>query len=80
MRRKLALEVEALAVDSFETTGEARAPRGTVEAREAPCTCWQSCACPSAPYWCADVPPTQISCDYTHNASCWYTQQTCTPA
>jgi hypothetical protein len=69
MRKKLSLQVERLSVDSF-ATGAGEAARGTVEANAA-CTCFNSCVCPSARYWCADSPETVYSCDYTHNASCW---------
>ena len=71
MRRKVSLDVDSLAVDSFETGADGGA-RGTVEAREAAaCTCERSCPCPSAAYYCADAYETSISCDYTHNASCY---------
>lgn len=70
MRKKLRLELDAVSVDSFATSDAMDARRGTVEA-QAPCTCWRSCACPSAIYWCADIAETVYSCDYTQNASCW---------
>ncbi|HET7232288.1 MAG TPA: hypothetical protein VFJ16_19940 [Longimicrobium sp.] len=72
MRKKLSLEVDGLAVDSFATGGADQKERGTVEANAA-CTCLATCACPSARYWCADSPETSFSCDYTQNASCWTT-------
>ena len=68
MRKKLRLDVDAIAVASFATAEMATA-RGTVRG-EAACTCDKSCACPSAPYYCADVPPTYISCDFSANWSC----------
>lgn len=80
MRGKLGLDLNALAVESFPTGTAAVAARGTVRAHQPPCTCDASCACPSAPYWCADVAYTVLSCDYTKNESCWHTVQTCTPA
>ena len=85
MRKKLVLDVEALEVDSFQTSAEEEETRGTVEARQdaaapQPCTCAYSCDCPSAIYWCAEIAWTVYSCDYTKNRSCWYTYQTCTPA
>ncbi|HEX8696683.1 MAG TPA: hypothetical protein VF746_29970 [Longimicrobium sp.] len=87
MRRKLSLELDGLRVDSFETSPRQEEARGTVRARQlddvqptppevydaaAPCTCWESCACPSAAYYCATVRYTAISCDYTRNTSCYY--------
>jgi len=70
MRKKLSLDLDAISVDSFATAEANGAPRGTVEAH-APCTCRDSCVCPSAIYWCAEVADTVYSCDYTINASCW---------
>jgi len=70
MRKKLSLDLDAISVDSFATAEAKGAPRGTVEAH-APCTCRDSCVCPSAIYWCAEVADTVYSCDYTINASCW---------
>ena len=70
MRKKLSLQLDRLAVDSFDTGRSDGATRGTVEAN-AGCTCYNTCACPTARYWCADMPETIYSCDYTHNASCW---------
>ncbi len=67
--KKLSMNVETLSVDSFETS-EAPRQRGTVEGHAGECTCKASCACPSAPYWCAEAYQTLISCDYTHNQSC----------
>jgi hypothetical protein len=78
VRKKLSLDLDALAVDSFATAKAASAARGTVDGHE-PCTCRASCACPSAVYWCADIAYTVYSCDYTKNLSCWQTYQTCTP-
>ena len=70
MRKKLSLQVDRLAVESFDTGRGDAAARGTVEAN-AGCTCYNTCVCPSARYWCADMPETIYSCDYTNNASCW---------
>lgn len=78
MRKKLTLDLDALAVSSFDTGEAAGKPRGTVQAHE-PCTCRATCDCPSAIYWCADIAYTVYSCDYTKNLSCWNTFQTCTP-
>lgn len=75
--RKLSLELDTLSVDSFVTapTGEAM---GTVRAAEDDsdgpayfdCTCFNSCVCPSAYYWCGDGYHTLYSCRYTQNESC----------
>ena len=83
MKKKLSLELEALAVDSFETSAGAGA-HGTVHAHDGSagcqptppqvddCTCVDSCLCPSNAYYCATVRETAISCDYTFNGSCLY--------
>jgi len=89
MKKKLSLELEALAVDSFETSA-GTGPRGTVNAHDASagcqptppeyadCTCYASCLCPTNAYYCATVMATVISCDYTYNGSCAYdTWNTC---
>ncbi|HKP75853.1 MAG TPA: hypothetical protein VJT67_09950 [Longimicrobiaceae bacterium] len=81
MPRKLTLDLDALAVNSFATTAEG-GERGTVLGAESPttppvdnCTCQASCACPSAYFYCNTNPVnTHYSCGYTKNASCWYTQ------
>jgi hypothetical protein len=79
MKKKLSLDVDALAVSSFEA-GEAQGGgEGTVHGRraieptppqQAECTCFASCDCPSAYYWCGDGFYTLYSCRYTQNASC----------
>jgi hypothetical protein len=69
MRRKLSLNVDDLAVSSFDTGVGGASARGTVRAQAA-CTCDASCVCPSAIYWCAEIAYTVYSCDYTKNASC----------
>jgi hypothetical protein len=90
MKKKLNLELEALAVDSFETSAAANG-NGTVHAHDATtvchptppeyegdCTCVDSCLCPTNAYYCATVHATVISCDYTYNGSCGYdTKGTC---
>lgn len=79
--RKTKLDLEVLAVDSFETTAGAGDAPGTVHAHggDAPkptppqyadCTCVYTCDCPSAYYWCGDGYHTIYSCDYTRNESC----------
>lgn len=69
MKTKLRLDVDGLAVSSFDAGETEAAARGTVQAQAA-CTCNASCACPSAIYWCADIAYTVYSCDYTRNISC----------
>jgi hypothetical protein len=85
--KKLTLELEALAVTSFATTAP-DAGRGTVRAAEDTattppvddCTCQATCACPSAYFYCNTNPVnTAYSCQYTANASCYYSKA-CTPA
>ena len=85
MKKKL--EIESLAVDSFETSSPEHG-RGTVHGRadiqptppEYECTCGPSCLCPSAPYYCAEAHATLISCDYTLNGSCKYPTAGCDTA
>ena len=85
MSKKLILDVDALSVRSFETTRAGDGTRGTVLGAQQTtppvdnCTCDASCACPSAYFYCNTGPVnTHYSCQYTKNASCWYTQA-CTP-
>lgn len=67
--KKLKLDAEEVAVESFPT-GEAPAePRGTVQAA-AGCTYQGSCLCPSAYYYCGDGYQTIYSCDYSRDAVC----------
>ncbi|HSU15091.1 hypothetical protein [Longimicrobium sp.] len=77
--KKLSLNLERLAVTSFSTSA-AEEGRGTVRAAADDCTCARSCACPSAYFYCNTNPVNTIySCQYTANASCWYSKG-CTPA
>lgn len=79
--KKLSLEIDALAVESFET-GAGASLRATVRGHRDPqptppvlvddCTCEASCLCPSNAYYCGTAPATEVSCDYTANASCVY--------
>ena len=69
-RKKLSLELDSLAVESFATERAAEEARGTVRAQGAACTCAASCVCPTAIYWCAEIAWTVYSCDYTGNDSC----------
>ena len=76
--KKLSLDVDRLSVESFATDAAAGEGIGTVRAAEddqevaaqAACTCWNTCLCPSAYYWCGDGYHTIYSCNYTANASC----------
>ncbi len=71
MRKKLRLDVDGLAVETFDTEQPAEEGRGTVKAQGAgPCTCALTCACRTAKYWCAELAFTVYSCDYTGNDSC----------
>jgi hypothetical protein len=88
--KKLSLEIEALSVDSFETSG-GQAPFGTVRGHSEgddpsnptppveldACTCLAGCLDPTNAYYCATAPATMVSCRYTHNASCWYQSNDC---
>ena len=81
MKKKLSLELDSLSVDSFVTAPAGQAA-GTVRAAEGDskdpqyfdCTCFNSCVCPSAYYWCGDGYQTLYSCTYTNNESCVYTK------
>jgi hypothetical protein len=75
MKKKLTLDVDALAVASFDTAEARRERAGTVHGQDgAPeyfdCTCAATCDCPSAYYWCGDGYYTLYSCKYTQNESC----------
>jgi hypothetical protein len=78
MRKKLRLDVERLAVESFEPERDAEEGRGTVRAHGPACTCAASCDCKTAIYWCAEIAWTVYSCDYTANESCYHTRVPCT--
>lgn len=72
MRKKLSLELDGLRVDSFETSPREKEERGTVLANAAACTCFASCLCRTAYYYCGDGYHTIYSCDYSYNQSCGY--------
>ena len=91
-RKKLNLAMDALAVDSFSTTGGTGPGWGTVrgyvstECMPTPpqeadpgCTCVDSCLCETAAYYCATAPATFVSCDYTENNSCFVSPNTLPP-
>jgi len=82
--KKLELSLEALAVDSFETSAAGNghgtvqgqaivAPQPTPPVYEEDCTCAYSCLCQTAYYHCGTGRYTIYSCDYTANASCAWT-------
>ena len=56
MRAKLTLNLEALAVDTFDTTAPQKA-KGTVFGEQ--CTCYTNCTCPGCP-----------TCDASCNGTC----------
>jgi hypothetical protein len=66
--KKLKLQLENLAVDSF-ATGAAGAEPGTVHG-QADCTWFQSCLCKTAYYHCGTGPYTIYSCTYTNDDRC----------
>ena len=66
--KKLRLDAEAVAVESFATERTPAEPRGTVHAEA--CTYGASCLCPSAYYYCGDGYQTLYSCDYSKQAPC----------
>jgi hypothetical protein len=65
--RKLKLELEAIRVDTFDTSATVR-QAGTVFGKQ--CTCYTVCTCPGCP-----------TCDYTYcdQASCNGSCDTCPP-
>lgn len=76
MMKKIRLDPERLAVESFPTGREQEARRGTVLG-QAPCTHWASCVCPTAYYHCGDGYQTLYSCDYTRVAPCFGSYDDC---
>lgn len=78
MMKKTRLKMDELAVESFPTANAAGASaQGTVQAREAPCTHWRSCLCPTAYYHCGDGYQTLYSCDYTYVEPCFGSYKDC---
>lgn len=67
MRTKLKLNLDELAVDSFDTTKN-EAKTGTVFGEQ--CTCYTNCSCPGCPTCDASC---NGSCDYTCDVSCYGT-------
>jgi hypothetical protein len=76
--KKLRLEVDGLAVESF-ATGAPREGRGTVLPNALACTVDASCACPTSPLECGTFAPTEHSCAYTLPEVCtgWSDVATC---
>jgi hypothetical protein len=73
MRTKLKLNLDQLAVDSFDTSRPAQ-KEGTVFGEQ--CTCYTNCTCPGCP-------TCDASCEGTCNtcgASCYQTDCGCEPA
>ena len=68
--KKLQLRLETLEVESFRTADAPGRPAGTVRGQDAPCTCYDTCLCQTAYYYCGTGPFTIYSCDYTANRSC----------
>ncbi|HEX5727554.1 MAG TPA: hypothetical protein VFX98_18925 [Longimicrobiaceae bacterium] len=85
--KKLRLNLETLAVDSFETSREGSEP-GTVLAQESidptppeyqpACTYFNSCLCKTAYYHCGTGPHTIHSCNFTFDATCNTEDARCT--
>lgn len=66
--KKLKLNADAVAVETFATDSPPEQPRGTVHGEA--CTYNQSCLCPSAYYYCGDGYQTIYSCDYSKAPPC----------
>ena len=72
MRTKLKLDLDQLAVDTFDTSASEK-PRGTVFGEQ--CTCYTQCTCPGCPTCDASCNGT---CGHTCQASCYGTcENTC---
>jgi hypothetical protein len=67
--KKLKLDADAVAVESFPTAPAPAGSRGTVRAA-AGCTYQGSCLCPSAYYYCGDGYQTIYSCEYSKDQPC----------
>ena len=71
MNSKLKLDLETLAVDSFDTASET-AENGTVFGEQ--CTCWTNCTCPGCPSCdntaCGQNTCGQHSCAASCNGTC----------
>lgn len=69
--KKLKLQVDTLAVESFQTGDEADRAPGTVHGRGEDCTWDETCLCETAYYYCGTGPHTIFSCDYTETRRCF---------
>jgi hypothetical protein len=78
---KTRLDLDGLAVESFETTAAPAEPTGTVHAHESgdqptptppeyACTCFATCLCKTNYFYCGTGHDTIYSCDFTVNVSC----------
>jgi len=68
--KKLRLDAEKVAVESFPVDEAASEDgRGTVHA-QAGCTYQRTCLCPTAYYYCGDGFQTLYSCDYSQVEPC----------
>jgi len=76
--KKMKLQIETLAVDSF-ATDHAADERGTVRGQAEECTWFESCLCETAYYHCGTGPHTIHSCDYTQTWRCRDTFRCPTP-
>jgi hypothetical protein len=70
--KKMKLQVDSLAVDSFSTGDGADRVPGTVHGRgDDGCTWVDTCLCETAYYHCGTGPATIYSCDYTETRRCF---------
>lgn len=70
--KKMRLQVDSLAVESFRTGAEPPRDPGTVHGRgEDGCTWVDTCLCETAYYNCGTGPATLYSCDYTETRRCF---------
>lgn len=77
---KVKLNLDALKVETFDTTPGERA-RGTVMGQQDLCTCQTQCTCPGCPT-CANYLTCDPTCpetcdDYTCAETCWETCRSC---
>jgi hypothetical protein len=69
MQRKLKLDLDALQVESFDTTSAGHRHDGTVFGQQ--CTCYTQCTCPGCPTCDASCNGTcEASCNGTCDATC----------
>lgn len=72
--RKMSLDLDTLAVETFDTAPLGEDARGTVHANA--CTVGKSCYCPTAYAVCGTGPATIYSCPETNMTACdsWCTE------